>query len=64
METCGQQEKVAAKPKVLLGIFLKIQTLFWRYAELNRFLMGLTKFPFYDLGQQEWSQGCIRNKCV
>ena len=25
--------------------------------------MGLTKFPFYELGQQERGQGCIRNKC-
>ena len=36
METCGQQAKVASKPKVLLGLFLKIQNLFWMYAELNR----------------------------
>ena len=24
---------------------------------------GCTKFPFYELGQQGWGQGCIRNKC-
>ena len=25
--------------------------------------MGWTKFPFYELGQQERGQGCIRYKC-
>ena len=36
METCGQQEKVASRPQVLLGIFLKIQNYFWRYAKINK----------------------------
>ena len=26
--------------------------------------MGWTKFPFYELGQQERGQGCIRYKCA
>ena len=26
--------------------------------------MGETKFPFYELGQQEQVQGCIRYNCV
>ena len=47
MVTCDQQEKVAPSPKVLLGIFLQIQDLFWRYAELSRLWVGCSKFPFY-----------------
>ena len=39
-------------------------TKFWRYAELNHFWVGRTKLPLYEVGQQERSQGCIRNKCV
>ena len=62
METCGRQEKVASGCQVLLGIFIQIHNLFWRYAELNRFWVGWTKFPFYELGQQERGQGCIRYK--
>ena len=30
---------------------------------LNRFLVGLTKVQFHELGQQERGQGCKRNKC-
>ena len=63
METFGQQDKVASSPQAFLWIFLQIQNKFWRYAELNRFWVGWTKFPFYELGQQEWGQGCIRYKC-
>ena len=37
MVTYHQQEKVASSPKVLLGIFLQIQNLFLRYAEINRY---------------------------
>ena len=63
METCGPQQKVVSRAKVLLGIFRKIQNLFLRYAKLNPFWVGWTKFPFYEIGQQERGQGCIRNKC-
>ena len=62
METCGHQEKDASSPQVLLEIFLQIQNLFWRYAELNRLRVGWTKFPFYELCQQNWGQGCIGYK--
>ena len=40
MVTCDQQEKVLSSQKVLLWIFLQIRNLIWRYAELNRLLMG------------------------
>ena len=38
---------------------------FWRYANLNPFWVGWTKFLFYELGQQEQErgQGCVGNKC-
>ena len=57
METCGDWEKVASRPTVLLEIFLKIQNLFCRFAELNCLRVGWTKFLFYELGQQERGQG-------
>ena len=63
IETCGQEGKVASSPQVLLGIFFTNTTFFWRYAELNRFWVGWTKFPLYELGQQERGQDCIRYKC-
>ena len=34
----------------------------YRYTELNHFLVGWTKFQFFELRQQEWGQGCIKNK--
>ena len=58
METCGQQKKVASRPQLLLGI-INIQNLFWRYAEINRFWMGGTKFPFYESGQEEIGPGLL-----
>ena len=36
MVTCDQQEKVTSSPKVLMRVFLEIQKVFLRYAELNR----------------------------
>ena len=55
----GQQEKVASRPDLLL----RITNLSWRYAELNSFWVGWTKFQLYELGQQEQGQGCIIHKC-
>ena len=59
METCEQQEKVASRAKVLLGIALQIQNWFWRYAEWNRLWVGWTEIPILWAGQKERSQGCI-----
>ena len=61
--TCDRQEKVAYSPQVSLESFLQITNSFRRYSELNRLWVGWSKFPFYELGQQERGQGCIRNKC-
>ena len=43
---------------------MKIQKLFWRNAELNVFLVGWTKFPFYEQEQQERGHGYLRNKII
>ena len=48
--------KITSRPEVLLGI-LEVR---W----IKPFWVGRTKFPFYELGQQERGQGYIRNKCV
>ena len=53
-------EKVASRPLVLLGDFLKIQNKFWKYAEQNHFRVGWSQFPLYKLGQQE--QGCRKEQ--
>ena len=45
METSGHQEKVASRPQLLLGIFMKILNKFWRYADINRFLCGWHQIP-------------------
>ena len=42
MVTCDQQVKVADSPKVSLK---KILEIFWRYAELNRLLVGSSEIP-------------------
>ena len=36
METCGHQEKVASRPKVILEIFLKIQKSFYELGQQER----------------------------
>ena len=40
MVTCDQQKKVSSSQDVLLWIFLEIRYLIWRYADLNRLLVG------------------------
>ena len=40
MVTCDEQEKVLSRQNVLLWIFLEIRYLIWRYADLNRLLVG------------------------
>ena len=40
MVICDWQEKVLSSQNVLLWIFLEIRYLIWRYAELNRLLVG------------------------
>ena len=45
MVTCDQQEKVSSSQKVILWIFLEKGYLFWKYAELNRLLVGSGLIP-------------------
>ena len=45
MVTCDQPKKVASSPKVLLGIFLQLRNLFWRYAKSNRLWVGCGLIP-------------------
>ena len=57
MEICGQQEKVASRPHLLLRyLYIKIQNLFGRYAKLT-VLSGWDKIPFYESGQEEIGPG-------
>ena len=44
---------------LLIFFFIKILNKFWRYAELNRFWVGGTKFPFYESGQEEIGPGLL-----
>ena len=53
METCGQQEKAASSRQILLEIVLQIENIFSRYAELSRFGVGWTKFPFYEVASRK-----------
>ena len=46
MVTYDQQVKVADSPKVSLKKILEITNSFWRYAELNRLLVGSSEIPF------------------
>ena len=59
MVTCDQQEKVAYSPKVSLENFLQITNSFWRYAELNRLLVGSSEIPIlWELQQDDLTVCC------
>ena len=64
MVTCDQQEKVSYSQKVLLGIFLQIKIFFWRYAELNRLLVGCGLIPLNTKLQQDDRSVCCGHKIV
>ena len=53
MVTRDRQEKVLSSHKVLLWIFLKTRYLVWRYAELNRLLVGSGLIPLNIKLQQD-----------
>ena len=53
MVTCDQQEQVLFSQKVLLWIFLEIRYLIWRYAGLNRLLVGSGLNPLTTELQQD-----------
>ena len=54
MVTCDQQVKVADSPKVSLKKILEITNSVWRYAELNRLLVGSSEIPIlWELQQDD-----------
>ena len=65
MVTCDQQEKVSSSQKILLWIFLQIRNLIWRYAELNRSLVGSGLIPLnIELQQDDFTFCCGHNTVV
>ena len=64
MVTCNQQEKVSSSQKVLLLIFLEKRKLFWRYAEINRLLVGTGQIPLNIELQQDDRTVCCSHKIV
>ena len=62
MVTCDWQEKVLSSQGVLLWIFLQIRNLIWRYAELNRLLVGSGLIPLnIELQQYDGTVWCGHN---
>ena len=64
MVTCDQQEKVFSSQKVLLWIVQEIRNLLWRYAELNRLLVGTGQIPLNIELQQDDRTVCCSHKVV
>ena len=62
MGTCDQQEKVSSSQNVLLWIFLEIRYLIWRYAELNRLLVGSDPIPWNIELKQDDRTVCYNHK--
>ena len=62
--TCDQQKKVLSSQKVLLWIFLQIRNFIWRYAELNRLLVGSGLIPFNIELQQDDRTVCSGHNTV
>ena len=64
MVTCDQQEKVLSSQNVLLWIFLQIINSIWRYAELNRLLVGSSLIPLNNELEQDDRTVCCNNKIL
>ena len=64
MVTCDQQEKVLSSQNVLLWIFLEIRYIIWRYAELNRLLVGSSLIPLNIELEQADRIVCCNHKIV
>ena len=64
MVTCDQQEKVSSSQKVLLWIILQIRNLIWRYAVLNRLLVGSGLIPLNIQLQQDDHTVCCGHNIV
>ena len=56
--------KVLSSQKVLLWMFPEIRNLFWRYAELNRLLVGTGQIPLNIELQQDKRTVCCSHKIV
>ena len=64
MVTFDQEEKVLYSQNIFLWIFLEKRYLIWRYAELNRLLVGSSLIPFdIDLEQDDRTV-CCNHKIV
>ena len=62
MVTCDEKIKVSSSQNVLLWIFLEIRYLIWRYAELNRLLVGVGQIPLnIELKQDDYTVCCIHS---
>ena len=64
MVTCDQQKKVLSSQIVLLWIFLEIKYLIWRYAELNRLLLGSSLITLNIELKQDHRTVCCNYKIV
>ena len=60
--TCDETIKVLSSQNVLLWIFLEIRYLIWRYAKLNRLLVGSGQNPLnIELKQDDYTVCCIHS---
>ena len=64
MVTCDEKEKVLSSKNVLLWIFFKIRYSIWRYAELNRLLVGSGQIPLNIELQQDDRTVCCSHTVV
>ena len=64
MVTCDQQKKVPSSQKVLLWIFLEVRYSIWRFAELNRLLVGTSLIQLNIKLQQDDRTVCCAHKIV
>ena len=57
--TCDEKIKVLSSQNVLLWIFLKKRYIIWRYADLNRLLVGSGQIPLnIELKQDDYTVCC------
>ena len=62
MVTCDEKIKVLYIQNVLLWFFLEIRYSIWRYAELNRLLVGSGQIPLnIELKQDDYTVCCIHS---
>ena len=64
MVICDQQEKDLSSQNVLLWIFLEKRYQIWKYAELNRLLVGSGLIPLNIKLDQDDRTVCCNHKIV